>query len=32
MLDLIAITSLAVLFGLGVLYTQACERLKGTRP
>ena len=32
MLDVLAIASLLVLFGLGVAYTHGCDRLKGTRP
>ncbi len=31
MLDLIAIISLTVLVGLGLLYTNGCDHLKGNR-
>ncbi len=31
MLDFIALVSFALLFGLAVLYTRGCDRLKGTR-
>ncbi len=32
MLDTLAVISLAVLFGLSMLYTRGCDRLKGPRP
>lgn len=32
MLDLVAIAALVLLFGLAVLYTHGCDRLKGVRP
>lgn len=32
MLDTLAIISVALLFGLSILYTQGCDRLKGPRP
>ena len=31
MLDTFAVISIALLFGLSVLYTHSCDRLKGTR-
>ncbi len=31
MLDLVAIVSLALVFGLAVIYVRGCDRLKGTR-
>ncbi len=32
MLDLLAVVSLTLLYGLAVLYTHGCDRLKGPRP
>ncbi len=32
MLDLLAVVSLLLLFGLSMLYTRGCDRLKGPRP
>jgi hypothetical protein len=32
MLDVVAIVALTFLFGLAVVYTHGCDRLKGTRP
>ena len=32
MLDLLALASLALAFGLALLYVHSCERLKGVRP
>ncbi len=32
MLDTIAVVAIVALFGLAVLYTHGCDRLKGTRP
>lgn len=32
MLDVLATISIAILFGLAVLYTLGCDRLKGPRP
>jgi hypothetical protein len=32
MLDVVAVVTLALLFGLAVLYTHGCDRLKGVRP
>lgn len=32
MLDVVAVVSLVLLFGLSLLYTHGCDRLKGTRP
>ena len=32
MLDLVAIVSLTLVFGLAVVYVHGCDRLKGTRP
>jgi hypothetical protein len=32
MLDLLAIASLALAFGLAVVYVHGCDLLKGTRP
>ena len=32
MLDVIAIVSTLLVFGLALLYTAGCDRLKGTRP
>lgn len=31
MLDLVAIVSLALVFGLAVIYVRGCDRLKGSR-
>lgn len=32
MLDVVAVAALAIFFGLAVLYTHGCDRLKGGRP
>ena len=32
MLDVVSMMSLAVFFGLGLLYVHACEGLKGNKP
>lgn len=32
MLDLVAVVSLVLMFGLSLLYVCGCERLKGIRP
>ena len=31
MLDIVAVVSLIAFFGLGLLYTRACENLKGSK-
>ncbi len=31
MIDIVAVLSLVVLFGLAVLYTRGCDHLKGSR-
>lgn len=32
MLDLLAIASLALMFGVALVYVEGCDRLKGIRP